>query len=61
MSDDLLSVKELASAIGRNRTYVFAMKRKGFSMPGNRASIRQAISFLVRNPAPWSKPNKNEH
>ena len=31
--DGLLSVKDLACALRRSRTYVFAMKRCGFCMP----------------------------
>lgn len=61
MSDSLLSVKELASALNRSRTYIFAMKRSGFLMPGNRASVRQAMAFLVRNPEPRAKRNTTEH
>ena len=56
--DTLLSVKELAAALGRSRSYIFEMKRCGFIMPGNRATIHQAMSFLSRNPAPWSNRTK---
>lgn len=47
-----LTIKELAAGLGHNRTYVHAMKRKGFMMPGNRACIRDAKAWLVRNPPP---------
>ena len=58
--ETLLSVKELAEALGRNRTYIFAMKRCGFLMPGNRSSVRLAMSFLSRNPLPRSERNNTE-
>ena len=51
----LLTPKELAAALGRARTYVYAMKRAGFSMPGNRATVDEARSFLARNPPPRSR------
>lgn len=48
------SIKELAEELGRHRNYIFAMKRCGFIMAGNRATVRQALSFLSRNPSPNS-------
>ena len=56
--DALLSIKELADALGRSRSYIFEMKRCGFIMPGNRATLHQAMSFLARNPNPWSNRTK---
>ena len=61
MSDDkdrLLSVKELADKLGRSRTYIFAMKSQGFLMPGNRASLRRALAFLVSCPFPRADGTK---
>lgn len=46
------SAKELASMMGRHITYVYAMKARGFLMPGGRASLSEARGWLVRNPAP---------
>lgn len=42
----LLSTKELAYELGRSRTYVTAMKRLGFPMPGSRATLTDAINWL---------------
>jgi len=56
----LLSVKELAAEMGRDRTYVWAMKRRGFEMPGGRATVAEARSFLARNPKPRSKDETRE-
>ena len=47
--DGLLSVKDLACALRRSRTYVFAMKRCGFFMPGGRATLSQAVEWLMGN------------
>lgn len=48
----LLSPKELADALSRSRTYVFAMKRAGFPMQGNRATLAEARAWLALNPNP---------
>jgi hypothetical protein len=53
--EPLLSGKELAAALGRDRTYISAMKKRGFEMPGGRATLREARSFLARNPRPRSR------
>jgi hypothetical protein len=53
--NQLLSIKELADAFRKHRSYVDAMKARGFSMPGGTATIDEARSFLVRNPAPKSR------
>lgn len=50
--DVLLSVKELALALNRARSFVAAMKRRGFPMPGGRATLFQAVQWLVDNPNP---------
>lgn len=52
-NDPLLSRKELASALGRARNYVHVMERVGFIMPGGRATLKSALSFLSRNEPPW--------
>jgi hypothetical protein len=51
---ELLSIKELAGELGKNRTYIHAMKRHGFQMPGGRATVPEARAWLVRNPPPRS-------
>jgi hypothetical protein len=54
--EPLLSTKELAAALrdangrSRSRGYVQAMKRRGFQMPGRRATLSYAIAWLDRNP-----------
>lgn len=53
--DAPLSPKELAAALGRNRTYVEAMKRRGFKMLGGCATIREARTWIARNPPPRSR------
>lgn len=58
--NDLLTIKELAARLGRNRTYVQAMKRRGFQMPGGVATVAEARRFLARNPQPRAR-NKTEH
>jgi hypothetical protein len=52
MPNRLLAPKELAAALGRHRSFVFAMKKAGFPMPGNRATLAEAQSWLARNPRP---------
>ncbi len=50
MTEKLLSVKELAAELGRNRGYIFAMKEAGFVMPGSRATLSEARAWLAANP-----------
>jgi len=45
-----LTPKELAAALGRSRTYVYAMRAQGFRMPGNMATLQQALDWLERRP-----------
>lgn len=54
-TEPLLSGKELANALGRERTYITAMKRLGFQMPGGRATLTEARAWLARNPAPRAR------
>lgn len=49
MTDQLLTCKELASALRRNISYVYAMRRRGFKMPGNVSSLRRALHWLERH------------
>lgn len=55
MNEKLMTVKELADALGRHRNYVTAMNRLGFRMPGGRATLSEARAWLVRNPSPRSR------
>ncbi len=55
VQDKLLSMKELAGVLGRDRTYVWAMKRAGFAMPGGRARITDAIAWLEKHPTPRAR------
>jgi hypothetical protein len=48
--NELLSGKELAAALKRTPTYVSAMHREGFPMPGNRATVNQALIWLHEHP-----------
>jgi hypothetical protein len=48
----LLTVKELAAALGRSRTYVEAMKKQGFPMPGRTATLAEARAWLATHPPP---------
>ena len=56
--NELLSGKELAAALKRTPQYVSAMKRDGFLMPGNRATLNQALIWLHENPAFTQKRKK---
>lgn len=49
-SEELLFPEELAAALRRSRTYVFAMKRAGFEMPGGSATLTEAREWLRENP-----------
>jgi predicted sugar kinase len=53
--EQLLTIKELAATLGRSRTYVAAMKRAGFMMPGGQATLSEARAWLARNPPPRSR------
>lgn len=59
-TDRLLSIKELAFALGRGRTYIWAMTRRGFKMPGGRATLADALAWLKKHPEPRSG-NNTEH
>ena len=51
----LLSCKELAMALGRSPTYISAMRRMGFMMTANRATLEEARAFLRVVPCPRRK------
>jgi hypothetical protein len=52
LESELLTCKELASALGRGVCYVYDMRAMGFAMPGGKATLDEARSFLARNHAP---------
>lgn len=52
MNEKLLTIKQLASELGRSRRYVSYMKRGGFQMPGGLATVTEARSWLARNEPP---------
>lgn len=52
MSDELLTVCELAAKLKRAESYVWAMRRRGFRMIAGRAYLRDALSFLEKCPQP---------
>lgn len=49
-SGRLLSMKELGWELNRSYSYICAMKRAGFPMPGGRATLAEAREWLRRNP-----------
>jgi hypothetical protein len=59
--DPLLAVKELAEALRRDRTYVWAMKCRGFAMPGGRARLSDALIWLEKHPEPRSRNPAQQH
>lgn len=48
--DELHDVKGLARELKRDPSYVYSMKADGFKMPGGRASVRQAMTWLANRP-----------
>ena len=48
--DHLLDRKGLAQKLLRHRSYIDAMVRDGFVMPGGRATANQAIRWLIAHP-----------
>ena len=46
----LYSATNLAKALGVNRSFVGAMKRDGFPMPGGRSTIAWAHEWLRKHP-----------
>jgi len=46
----LLNQKQLAAALGVRPPYVSAMAFSGFPMPGRRATVQQALTWLQDHP-----------
>ena len=55
MTDELLTPKELASALKRHISYVYAMRRKGFRMVAQRTTLNAALQWLLSNPYPCTR------
>lgn len=55
IDEPLLSAKELASRLGRSRSYVVWMKRRGFRMVAQRTTLTAAIAWLAKNPEPCKR------
>ena len=49
---ELLTCKELAAALRRNVSFVWAMRRQGFIMPGGTATLEEARVWLLAHPQP---------
>jgi len=41
----LLTCKQLAWEMDCNVTYVYAMRKAGFQMPGNRTTLKEAVDW----------------
>lgn len=52
MQTELLTTKELAAMLKRAPSYVYAMRARGFPMPGDRATLREALAWLTKHPQP---------
>jgi hypothetical protein len=55
---ELLTPKELAQFLRRHISFVWAMRRCGFRMPGGVATLDAALDFLVKVPHPTSEARK---
>lgn len=53
--EPLFNAKELAFLLKRSRTYIYAMKRRGFQMAGGVATLAEARNWLAQNPNPRRK------
>lgn len=54
-TDKLYGAKELAQLLRRDVSYVYAMRRLGFVMPGGTATITEAREWLLTHPCPRSR------
>jgi hypothetical protein len=50
--EPLFTIKELAALLKRHRSFVFAMKARGFQMVNNRATFGEAKKWLEENGPP---------
>lgn len=56
--NELLSAKELAASLGRNPSFVYRMRSKGFVMIGDRGTLRSALEWIKLNGSPWKDERK---
>ncbi len=49
---ELLTIKELACILKRSVHYIYAMRKRGYSMPGDRGTLLSALEWLEANPNP---------
>jgi len=54
-TEELLTRKELAARLKRDRSYISAMIALGFTMPGGTATLAEAREFLKSHPNPRSR------
>lgn len=58
MEGALLTVKELACALKKNSSYIYAMRAQGFLMPGGTATLGQAKMWLMMFPHFRQRPSR---
>ena len=51
----LLNATQLANVLGVNNNYITRMKQSGFTMPGGRCTVQDALDWRNANPK-YSKP-----
>lgn len=56
-----LTSKEIANRLRKHISYVYAMRRAGFQMPGRVAQFRAVIIWLRKNPSPRAKTREDAH
>lgn len=56
----MLTTKELASQLRKHPSYVYAMRARGFRMPGDVATVPEARRWLARNPHPRARPTSQK-
>jgi hypothetical protein len=54
------SAKQLARIFNRNVSWIYCAKRRGFQMPGNRATIEALVFWLTENPCPRTGERKRQ-
>jgi hypothetical protein len=60
MSDDpeLLTMQELADRLKRSYSYIKRMRQLGFRMVAGRTTLKAALIWLEKNPAPCSSQKR---
>lgn len=49
------SAKQLACVFHRDISWIYAARRRGFPMPGHRATVEALVLWLAQNPSPRSQ------